>query len=61
MGVILNWEIDNGWVLFQKERIFCEPFNVQNDEWRQFCNFKTLHKTVLISFVLLFIDAIKFG
>lgn len=56
----LDWEIDDRWIFLQEKCIFREPFDVENNEFRQFGYFKTFQKTVFVRFVLFFLDAIEF-
>lgn len=58
---LLDRKINNGWIFLQEKCILRETLDVQNNEWRQFCYFETLHKTILVCFVLLFRDPIEFG
>lgn len=57
---LLDWEIDDRWIFLQEKCIFREPFDVENDEFRQFGYFESFQKTVFVRFVLLFGDAIEF-
>lgn len=56
---LLDRKINNGRIFLQKECIFCKTFDIEYDKWWQFCDFKTLHKTVFVRFIFLFRDPIK--
>lgn len=57
---LLDWKIHNRGIFLQEKCIFCETFDVENDELWQFGDFETFHKTVFVRFVLLLGDTIEF-
>ena len=54
-------EIDNGWVLLNKESILCEPFDEKNDKLREAYKLKFLEEVILVCLVFPLSLSVKLG
>lgn len=58
---LLDWKVDDGGILFQKECVFGETFYVKYNEGWQSRDFEPFHYAVLVRLIFLFVDCIEFG